>query len=284
MNWQIYTAISVAGLSVSMILQRVLLKNKKTDPVAYSVLFQLMVGLVLLIAAIWAGFSLEGLKSVWQIALVCLFLYGIGTVVYAKTLQKVEASVFSVFYATHAFWMMLVGLFFLNESLTIIQVLGSVLIFLSATLLIKNIKSLKLGQGTIYGLVTGLIYGFAISCWAYVGRNVESIVTWASISFIGAALFSFLVSPNSLHKIKPLVTGKVLNRMVVLALVYATGSLSMLLAYKYGNLSIVSPLRQTGIIVTVLLAFVFLKPERNRVKIKIVAALLCFIGSLLILV
>ena len=71
---------------------------------------------------------------------------------------------------------------------------------------------------------------------------------------------------------------------VVLALVYATVSLFMLLAYKYGNLSIVSSLRQTGIIVTVLLAFVFLKPERNRVKIKNVAALLCFIGSLLILV
>ncbi len=71
---------------------------------------------------------------------------------------------------------------------------------------------------------------------------------------------------------------------VVLVLVYATGSLSMLLAYKYGNLTIVSSLRQTGIIVTVLHTFVFLKPQRNRVKIKIATALLCFIGSLLILV
>ena len=58
----------------------------------------------------------------------------------------------------------------------------------------------------------------------------------------------------------------------------------MLFAYKYGTFAVVSPLRQTSIIVTVLLALILLPKERNRIPRKITAAALCMIGVLLIVI
>ena len=272
MSWQVYTAI---------ILQRILLRNHKTDPVAYSVLFQLFVAAILLVVALATGFSLSGIGDVWRIALACIVLYGIGTVVYAKTLQRVEASVFSMLFATHAIWVMALGLLFFNESLTILQIVGSVLLFISVGMLVKDVTKIYRDKGTIYGLTTGVIYGFAVTGWAYVGREVDTI-TWAAVSFVGSAFISFLISPRSYKKMAPLLRGDVAAKMLLLAVFYSIGSLAMLLAYKYGTLSLVSPLRQTGIIVTTLLALVLLAQERNRIVIKIVAACISFAGVLLL--
>jgi len=283
MSWQLYTAVSVIGLSVSIILQRILLHKHKTDPVAYSVLFQLFVAVILLVAALATGFSLTGIGDVWLIACICIVLYGIGTVVYAKTLQRVEASAFSMFFATHAVWVMALGVLFFNESLTILQIIGSVFIFISVGLLAKNITRIFRDKGTLYGLATGVIYGFAITSWAYVGREVDT-VTWAAVSFVGSAAVSFLISPRSYKKMAPMLKGGVAVKMLLLALFYSIGSLAMLLAYKYGTLTLVSPLRQTGIIVTTLLALLLLAQERNRITIKLVAACISFAGVVLLVV
>lgn len=283
MSWQIYTVITVLGLSVSILLQRVLLYKYKTDPVAYSALFQLITALIITGFAVFNGVSFEGLASIWLVALICILFFGIGTVVYAKALQYVEASVFSVLFATQAIWIMILGILLFNENITVLQIIGTALIFASVLLLIKNITALALDKGTFYGLLAGLLYGIAITCTAYVGRHMDTL-TWAALSFYGSAIVSLMVRPSAIYKMKPMLTGKVLSRLLLLGVFYAIGSVAMLFAYKYGTLTLVSPLRQTGIIVTVLLALLFLKAERNRVARKIIAATICFIGVVLIVI
>lgn len=283
MTWQIYTVITVLGLSVSILLQRVLLHKYKTDPVAYSALFQLITALMITGFAIYKGISFAGLTSVWLVALTCIIFFGLGTVVYAKTLQYVEASAFSVLFATQAIWIMILGILLFNESITGLQVVGTALIFASVLLLIKNIRALALDKGTLYGLLTGLLYGIAITCTAYVGRHMDTL-TWAALGFYGSAFVSLMVKPSAINKIKPMLKGEVLSRLLLLGVFYAIGSVAMLFAYKYGTLTLVSPLRQTGIIVTVLLALIFLKPERNRIARKLAAATICFVGVVLIVI
>lgn len=283
MSWQFYTAVSVFGLSISIILQRLLLNKHKTDPVAYSVTFQAIVAGLLLITSIVNGFSLSGISDYSLVAIICVISYGIGTVKYAKTLQKVEASAFSMLFATHAVWVMALGIVLFDESLTSLQLLGSVLIFSSVVLLSRNISSVFSDKGTLYGLLTGLIYGIAITCWAYVGRSVDTL-SWAAVSFVGSAIVSLLISPSAYKKIPPMLKGAILSKMVLLGIFYAIGSFAMLLAYKYGTLILVSPLRQTGIIVTTLLALALLKSERNRIGKKVAAALISFIGVVLLVI
>lgn len=281
MSWQLLTIISVISLSVSVILQRVLIHRDKTDPFAYAVVFQGVVGVLLMIVALAVGFQLPGIEAVVTPAVISVIFYGVGHIIYAKTLQKVEASAFSVLFATQAIWIMILGIVLLDESLTIVQVIGSVLIFCGVILLAKNIRAIFKDKGTLLGLLTGLMFGIAITAWSYVGRYTDTL-SWAAISFIATALVAYLVRPQSIQKMKPLLKPKVIATLVLLGVFYGIGSLTMLYAYKEGSFAVISPLRQTSIVVTVLLALALLPQERNRVQRKILAALICAVGVVLI--
>lgn len=283
MSWQLLTAISVLSLSVSVLLQRVLIHKDKTNPYAYAVVFQLIVGILLMLFAAIYGFKLPNIQNLLLPAIISIIFYGAGHIVYAKTLQKVEASAFSVLFASQAIWIMLLGILFFNESLTILQVVGTALIFISIILPVKRFRTIFADKGTLLGLATGLMFGIAITAWSYVGRHTDTL-SWAAISFVGTSLVAFLIQPKSLQHMKPLFQPEVLRRLLLLGVFYAIGSLTMLFAYKVGTLTIVSPLRQTSIIITVLLALLLLPQERNRIERKITAAIICAAGVVLIVI
>lgn len=281
MSWQTYTAISVLGLSVSIVLQRVLIYKDKLDPVAYAVFFQSIVAVIIGAFALMSGFKLPNISSYLIPAVASIFLYGVGHIVYAKTLQKVEASVFSIYFATHAIWVMLLGVLLFQEKLTPPQLIGSILIFASVSLVVKSFRNFKLDSGALLGLLTGILFGFAITSWSYVGRHTDTL-SWAAISFMGASFAALIFSPKSVTKIAPMLSFKVLPRLVLLGIFYAIGSVAMLYAYKTGTFSLVSPLRQTGIIVTTVLALVLLTSERINIKRKLTASLVCTLGIILL--
>ncbi len=135
MSWQLLTALSVLSLSISVILQRTLLFKTKLDPYAYAVVFQGTVGVLLMLFVLVYGFKLPGIGAVMVPAVISVIFFGVGHIIYAKTLQHVEASAFSVLFATQAVWIMLLGIFLFNESLTVLQVVGSALIFAAVLLL-----------------------------------------------------------------------------------------------------------------------------------------------------
>lgn len=283
MSWQLLTAISVISLSISVLLQRVLLHRDKTDPFAYAVVFQAIVGILLMIIALAVGFRLPNIDVLLFPATVAVIFFGLGHIVYAKTLQIVEASVFSVLFATQAVWIMLLGIMLFHESLTYMQIIGSVLIFAGVGLIIKNIHHLRLDRGTLLGLLTGLMFGIAITAWSYVGRHTNGL-SWAAISFIASVPIALLARPKTIYKIKSLFAPRILTKLTLLGAFYGLGSVTMLFAYKYGTFALVSPLRQTSIIVTVLLALAFLHSERKQITRKILAAVICFAGVVLVII
>lgn len=283
MSWQILTAISVFGLSISIILQRILLHGNKLNPYAYAAVFQALVGVLLMIVALIAGFNLPNIMDVWVFALISTVAYGLGHIVYAKTLQKVEASTFSVYFATHAIWMMLFGILFFREHLTWWQIAGSILIFGGVLVLVKRPAQLLKEQGVLYGLATGMLFGVAITAWAYVGRHTDTL-SWAAVSFLLPVIVVFLVRPKTIVAVPVVLRDRaLLLKLLILAGFYAIGSLTMLYAYKEGSLAIISPLRQTGIIVTTLLALLFISAERHGVVRKLLAATICFAGVVILL-
>ena len=281
MTWEIFTLISVLSLSISVILQRVLLHNYKLDPYAYAVVFQLIVGCILLVFALPHGISLPGIEQLLLPALGASVFFGVGHIVYAKALQVVEASVFSVLFAAQAIWMMLFGVFLFQENLTYLQLAGSVLIFAGIGLIIKNVRSLKFTRGIVLGLLAGLLFGLAITCWSYVGRNTDEL-SWAAISFFTSTLVTLLIRPTILKNMGSVFKKSILVRLGVLGVFYGIGSVTMLYAYTLGTFSVVSPIRQMSIIVTVLLALVFLKGERTRIWQKVAAAVISFTGVALV--
>lgn len=284
MSWEIYTAISVLGLSISIVLQRVLLHGDKLNPYAYAAVFQAMVGVLLTIVAVVADFRLPNIESLFVPVLISSVAYGVGHIFYAKTLQKVEASAFSVYFATHAIWMMLFGVFLFGEALTWWQLAGALLVFSGVLTLMKRPVQLLSDRGALYGFITGALFGVAITAWSYVGRYTDTL-SWAALSFLLPVVVIFLIRPKTLKAVSSLFRTPLMSwKLLLLAVFYGIGSLAMLYAYKEGSLAIISPLRQTGIIVTMLLALLFIRAERHSMRRKLLAACICCVGVVLLLV
>ena len=282
MSWELLTAISVLTLSASVLLQRILLNKDKIDPFAYASVFQAIVGVLLTAVALVYGLKLPHIEALIVPAVISLVCFGVGHILIAKTLQTVEASVFSVLFASQSIWIMLLGVLLFQERMTGVQIVGSILIFASVLMLVDR-KLFYVEKGTLYGLVAGVLFAAAITAWSYVGRHTDGL-SWAALSFFGTALVAFLVRPSSYHKMGALLAPSVLSKLLILGVFYGIGSLTMLFAYKEGLFSVVTPVRQSAIIVTTLLAVTLLPGERDRMARKIIAAITCFAGVVLVVI
>ncbi|QQS19885.1 DMT family transporter [Candidatus Saccharibacteria bacterium] len=283
MTWQVYIAVSVLLLSVAILLQRVILRKHTVDAVAFAGTFQLLVAVVMLPWALLNGLSFEGYSSQLVPIILATLGFGIGSVVYAQTLKHVDASAFSVLFATQAIWIMVAGMWLYHEKLTWPQAVGALFIFGSVVLLTETRKGFRSQRGLLLGLLTGLLFGIGIAASAYMVREVEPI-TWIWFSFILGGLGSLLVKPSKIPLCNKLIRGKIFRSMLVLSAIYALGTAAMNYAYIEGPFSLVAPIRQTGIIVTALLAFAFLRDERNNIARKLVAVAICTTGVVLLVV
>jgi drug/metabolite transporter (DMT)-like permease len=254
--------------------------HDKSDPIAYGVVFQALVGFITLIYAFSIGFHSPDYGKLWLPILLTFILYALGTVVGAITLQRIQASIYSVLFATNAIWVALISLPLFHTQVSPVQLGGILLIFASMVFLIERDNKFKLDQGLLLGLLTGLIYGLATVAWVYVDKHADP-VSWSAVSFLGPALLVLIVQPMSVRKMKPFTRKGTLLRLLVLGVLYSISAVTILMAYKGGNASLIAPLQQTSIITTVLLAIIFLH-ERNRLWQKAAATIVCFLGVLLV--
>ncbi|MFZ1248719.1 MAG: DMT family transporter [Candidatus Saccharimonadales bacterium] len=282
-SWQSYVAFAVLSLSVAILLQRIILHKHKADPVAFATVFQLSVAFVMLPIFFVHPISFAGFSKVWLAILLATVAFGGGSVVYGRALARLNAAVFSVLFATQAIWIMLTGIIVFHEKLHPLQLLGTAVIFGSIFVLVKNPRQVWRSKGIALGLLTGAIFGMAIASASYVARYTDAL-TWVFASFILGGLASLLVNPHKIKLCLPLLGGETLRPILWLAVLYAVGNLAITYAYIEGPFSLVGPIRQTGIIVTTLLAFWFMKGERTDFTRKLVAAGICTVGVVLLVI
>ncbi|MDP1538554.1 MAG: DMT family transporter [bacterium] len=282
MGWQLLVLISVLSYSVSVLLQRVLLKNEKSDPVAYSVVFQLVVGLVVLVYALIRGFSLSNLYPILPNLILMTFLYGVGNILIFNSLKIGEASEFTIVFATRVFWTIAAAILFLGEAFSLRQGMGTLLIIASVILVSWKDNRFKLGKGGLFGLSAALCFGLAFANDAFILRNFD-VPSYLAISFIVPALVVWLFNPRATKNMLPLIEKSMLRKLMILAVLYAVSAITIFLAYQVGrNSAQIASLNQTATILTVLLAVVFLQEKSNLLK-KTVGAAISVLGVILVL-
>lgn len=87
MSWQLLTAIGVITFSISVLLRRILLYRDKSDPIAYVIVFQSLVGLVTGVYAFIHGFQMPDLSEHWFAILLTIFLFAAANVASARQLH-----------------------------------------------------------------------------------------------------------------------------------------------------------------------------------------------------
>lgn len=282
MNWLVLIIISLILNSAVSLLQRVMLKKDTSDPVAYSVFFQLSISLLFLIFGLLINnIVFHGLWNLLPNLLLMTVLYGLGNALIFTALKTTEASKFTIIFASRALFSVMGYSLILRDVFTIKQVVGLV-VLLSAMLLVNQGSfSWKVKRGDILSLLAGLCFGMAnINDKILLGQI--PIYTYLFLAFFTPPLFILLIRPVTLSKLRTVANRDTLKVMLATIVLYGLGSVTFFTSLKNADSpSKVSTVNLAGVVLTVVLAIVFLK-EREKISQKIIAAIMTVAGMYLI--
>jgi drug/metabolite transporter (DMT)-like permease len=130
----------------------------------------------------------------------------------------------------------------------------------------------------LYALCSGLVF---IGDARIVSES-KDVVSYMSLAFLVPGLATVALKPKIVPDIVRIARSKQIFQMAVFSASYGFMAVTLWLAYQYGaTASQMAPLRQSAVILTVLIAMVFLH-ERTHMMRKILAALLAIAAVYLI--
>ncbi len=282
MSWQVLISISVILYSVSVLLQRVILKESSSRPIAYSIFFQLITGLfITIVGFFFFDFRFPNLLPIFGNLALMTFLYGFSNVFIFTSLKQTEASKFTIIFATRALFTILASSLLLKEMLTIQQIIGAFIIFSGVVLVSLKSTTFTFGKGELFALAGALCFGLANTNDRYL-LQYFSVYPYMSIGFIAPAILMGLIYPKEARYAPMFLQRSTLPKVVVLCVVYAFSAISFFAALKVASSSSqVAAVNLTSVIITVLLSIIILK-EREHIVQKLGGAVLSFIGLLLV--
>lgn len=281
MNWFLLSIVSVVTLAISNLLQRVLMKDEKSNVVAYSLVFQLICAILIGLFAFARGFVMPPVQELWFNFALITVLYAVGTLLLFKALQRVEASKTAIITSSRALWTIIVALIFLGESFNLIKIMGVILVLGSVVLVSFKRETTQFNRGILYALGSAFCYGVAFANDAFILRQSD-VLSYTTLAFLFPGLFILAIKPRILTEMKTLLSASVLSKMALLGLFYSTSAITIYLAYQWGGTaSQLAPINQSVVILTVILATIFLN-ERGQLARKLAGATMAAIGVLLL--
>ncbi len=281
MGWLSYALIGVFSFAIFYLLQRVFLKEKGSDAISYAIVFNFICAILISIVAVKHGFVLPDIKKYALNLALMTIVYTASQVLIFKASQTIEASELIIFSATRALWTIAVALFFLGESLSPLKIIGTILILFSVVYISIKKRGIKLKAGHLYALAAAFCIGIGFANDSFVLRTADAF-TYGALAFILPGILTLIVFPKSAMKINNYLRLGLLFKILLLGIFYSVGFVSLYLAYQSGgNASQIAPVGQSVVVVTIVLAALFLGERDNLFK-KFIAAILVSIGVLLI--
>jgi len=282
MSWFILIMISVFSLSITNLLQRVLMKDKKSDPVAYGLAFQWLSAFLIGIYAFWNGFVLPPVRELPFNFILSAVSFGFGTIILFKALKTTEVSEVTVLFSSRGLWVIAIAILFLGESFDIQKIIGTFLILAAILLVFFEREKIKFRKGGLYALLGAFFYGIGIPNDAFIISRSADVPSYLAFTLLLQGIVIFLSKPSVIKKMKLFLHKDTLTKMLLIGIFFSIFLISFYLAYQSGgNISQLSPISQSAVIVTVVLAAIFLKERKHLIR-KIIAAFFVSIGVLLL--
>lgn len=281
MSWFVYTILGVFCLAVFYLLQRIFLREKGSDVVSYAIVFNIVCAILLTFAALPHGFVIPNLKQFGLNLGLMAILYTASQVLIFKSSQTTEASELIIFSATRAIWTIIIALLFLGESLNPAKTIGTIFILGAIALVSVKRKGIRLRSGHLYALAAAFCIGVGFANDSFVLRQADAF-SYGALAFILPGILTLIIFPDSVKKIGKYLHIKLLLKILLLGIFYSVGFISLYFAYQNGgNASQIAPISQSVVIITVILAAIFLGERKNLFQ-KFIASVLVSIGVLLL--
>ncbi|MBI4121242.1 MAG: DMT family transporter [Parcubacteria group bacterium] len=281
MDWFLLSIVSVIALSISNLLQRVLMRDGQSMALAYSAAFQLIGGIFLGAFTLMKGFSVPPIEGLWlQFALITV-LYAAGSFFQFTALKSIDVSEVSIAVSSRALWTIAVALIFLGESFDLPKIAGVILVLSAVAIISFKEGVFKINKGVLYALGCGFCYGTAFAIGAYILR-FSDVLSYTAISFLLPGLLVLAMRPKTLKEMKPLLKKSLLPKILLLGIFAPLSAVAIHFAYKMGGgAAQLASINQSVVVLTVILAALFLN-ERGHLWQKFAGAILATIGVALL--
>lgn len=281
MDWFLFSIVSVLALSVTYLLQRVMMRDQNSNPAAYSAAFSLICAFLIGVFAFVHGFEMPPVQDLWIQFVLIMVLFASGTLFHFAALKTIEISEVTVIISSRVLWTIAVALIFLGESFDLTNTIGAALVLGAIVLVSFKGGSFKFNKGVYYALGCGFCYGTAFAVSAYILQFSE-VFSYTAISFLLPGLFILLVRPRAFKDMKRLWHKSLLPKMLLTGIFASTSATALNLAYQMGGgAAQLSAINQSVVVLTVILAAIFLG-ERGHFWQKFAGAVLATIGVILL--
>lgn len=211
------------------------------------------------------------------LSLIC-GLFGAGYFIFSYIAQKhVEAGVSSLVSNIYTPITIVLATVFLNEKLTLIQILGTVLLLIGMLVVSKKhrIGKFKFDKYFMFMVLSGVMLGVCLvaerALMKITGFTAGTMFSWwTQCAFLG--LITFITHNRSVYSKKDIAITGVLRFLQSLSWV--------VLIFVVGNLSLVSAITTFKVVIMFILGAIFLR-EREDLPIKIIGSIIALAGLLL---
>jgi uncharacterized membrane protein len=282
MPWIYPAIVALLTLSVGMLLERILMKNDSSEPVAYATLFQFLLGFTSLIfALVLHKFELPDDWSLWPRFLAAALLWAGSSVFSFQAMKRLGAGEVTILGTFGTIITIFLSAVLLHEAITLSIYLGAGLILFATLLVVTDTVSFGSRAGVLYAVLSALCAAFAVTNDVVILQSYEAFSYTAVMSFLPGIVL-FLMYPKRIFQNKQLFKPKTFSLLAFFGIIYSIQAIAYYLALESGaHLSQLSPLIKTSTVLTVIMAAVFLKERRHLAK-KGVAAALATIGAILV--
>lgn len=283
MSWQALILISVFLASVSAIMQRLLMRDQKNDAIVASVLLQIISGLIIGLVGLITN-QLNMVQNygpvIWNFLLM-IILYSTGGIAMFKAYQTMNPSRFAILFALRAVFTLIFSSILLNESLTFENFLGLILIIASIVLINYEKGGFKLQKGDLFALYTAFAFGTSNTNDRFLLNTID-VYPYMVLGFILPALVNLVIYNKRFRPFKTYINQEYLKKMALLCIIYAGSAIFFFVALEAtDNSSQLASLNLLNGVITVLMSIVIFK-EKDKLLLKIIAALISLMGLLLI--
>lgn len=283
MSWLILALISVFTVSIATVLERVLLKEDDSDPIGYGIVFQFLLGsIVLVFALLLHKFVPPDISGSTPFRFIISAILWAGTTAFGfKAIKHLSAAEVTILTSSSTVISIFLSLIFLNEVFDFNVALGTFLVLLSIFIVNSEKLAFRSKQGIGFALLSALCAGTAVVNDAVILNSYEVFSYVAIMSFLPGVVL-ILLFPKKLKQAKKLALSKTSRLMFVFSLFYAIQAVTYYLSYQSGApISHLSPITKSSIILTVIFAAVFLNEKKNLPK-KVLASIIVTVGVLLL--
>lgn len=218
--------------------------------------------------------------NIYLTLLIVVIIYAITDRLNIEARYGLEPSTFSMLKQLSTVFLIILGIIFMNESVSLLKIIGIILIIFSNFLLTFEKGKIVINKYFIMSFISNFLFAVAMLINVGISDNFNlAIYTIITVSI--PSIFIFIFESHSFRELKK--EFKLYDRKLFLlsAFTWSIMLISSVRAYQLGDIVLVAPLLALTSIMNAIYEVVINK-DRKKFVLKVIAAVLIVIGVLLI--